>query len=253
MRLLDFEIKCMREIIVRISEGKKSSRNGVVELQKISKLLDEESGSYTALYSEPAMHSIIIEKCANLHIVDVFKKGAVDTVRKKQCKTSLDASSHYTDLERWPSTSIFKLYKNLVWNYICYDKKYRRENGAISIHLSNKLNLSYSYFQYMDQPKVVLDILLRWNNTACNNMPFYIKQVQVVELVKEQLIVYLASANKKWFRLKLRQKGKGGSSKSVVRNRQIYVESKIRYLFNMKGLLKKLPYLISVWHLLATF
>ena len=65
-------------------------------------------------FTANSMHSIIIEKCANLHIVDVFKKGAVDTVRRKQCKTSLDASSHYTDLERWPSTSIFKLYKNLV-------------------------------------------------------------------------------------------------------------------------------------------
>ena len=31
MRLLDFEIKCMRETIVRISEGKKSLRKGVVE------------------------------------------------------------------------------------------------------------------------------------------------------------------------------------------------------------------------------
>ena len=141
----------------------------------------------------------------------------------------------------------------MIWNYICYDKKNGRDSNAISIFLSNTTNLSYSYFQYMNKPKVVIDLLLRRNNTACDDMSFCIKQVQVVELVKDQLIVYLASANKKWFRLKLRQKGKGGSSKSVVRNRQIYVESKIRYLFNMKRLLKKMPCIISVWHLLATF
>ena len=148
MRRLDFEMNCMREIIVCVFEGKQSSHKALIEFQKILKLLGEENGSYTALHSEPAIQSIMIEKSANLHVVDFFNIGAVDMVRRKQCKTSSEASSQYADLEQWPSTSIFKLYKNMIWNYICYDKKNGRDSNAISIFLSNTTNLSYSYFQY---------------------------------------------------------------------------------------------------------
>ena len=163
MRRLDFEMNCMREIIVCVFEGKQSSHKALIEFQKILKLLGEENGSYTALHSEPAIQSIMIEKSANLHVVDFFNIGAVDMVRRKQCKTSSEASSQYADLEQWPSTSIFKLYKNMIW-IICYDKKMDETatQYLFSLKYYNYLILIFNIWI----SRKVIDLLFCRNNTA---------------------------------------------------------------------------------------